>query len=155
MNYVGGIEGMNFTPITEYNKYLKANAAFEFDSSVDFENVLNKQTEKMQQAPKMIKGGLEVTMNMDDFAPQSSTGNINSVGSLTKSLGSAFSGGLNSVNNAKVAADQAQEAFAMGEDVSVHDVMIATEKANLSLQMAMQLRNKIMAAYSEINNIRV
>ncbi len=45
--------------------------------------------------------------------------------------------------------------MAMGEDVSVHDVMIASEKASLSMGMALQLRNKILSAYTEINNVRV
>lgn len=46
-----------------------------------------------------------------------------------------------------------QEAFARGEDVSVHDMMIASEKATLSLQMAMQIRNKMISAYTDIKNM--
>ena len=59
------------------------------------------------------------------------------------------------MDQANDAADKAQEALAMGEDISVHDVMIAAEKASLSLQMALQLRNKLLTAYQEINNVRV
>jgi flagellar hook-basal body complex protein FliE len=72
-----------------------------------------------------------------------------------KNFSNSINSGLTSVNNNIEAADKAQESFAMGEDVSVHDVMIASEKAALSLQMAMQIRNKLISAYSEINNIRV
>lgn len=169
MNYIGGIDGMNFKPIAGYNSYLKNNAAFEVNSGVDFENVLNKQTEAInqnlqnQQNPMQIQGGVEMSTNFNDLAAQtaiqaaqgSSGASSGNAGDLINSLASSVNGGLNSVNQATDAANKAQEAFAMGEDISVHDVMIASEKASLSLQMALQLRNKLLSAYTEINNVRV
>lgn len=155
MNYIGGIEGMNFNPIGDYNKYLKNNQVFEVDSNVNFETILNKQKEISSQSPIKLNGGLTLNMNIDDLSENSSKADTASAGSLLKSLGNSFSSGLNSANNANIAADKAQEAMAMGEDVSVHDVMIAAEKAALSMQMATQLRNKLVTAYNEINNIRV
>ena len=155
MQYLGPIDGMNFNPISDYNQKLKGSAAFEVGSDFDFEKVLNKQQEKIHGKTPVMRGGLEVNMNLDDFAPARSARNAGSAGSLLASFGSSISGGLNSVNNANVAADKAQEALAMGEDVSVHDVMIAAEKASLSLQMATQLRNKLLGAYTEINNVKV
>lgn len=154
MQYVGGIDGMNFNPITNYNKYLKNNASFEVNSDVDFESILNKQSTMVNQNVSQLKSGIEVTMNVDDLAPQA-TKSTEGVGSFMKSFGNSIGGGLNSVNDATNAANKAQEALAMGEDVSVHDVMIAAEKASLSLQMAMQLRNKLLNIYTEINNVKV
>lgn len=154
MNYIGPIDGMNFNPITNYNKYLKNNASFEVNSGVDFESILNKQSTMVNQNVSQLKSGIEVTMNVDDLAPQA-TKSTEGVGSFMKSFGNSIGGGLNSVNDATNAANKAQEALAMGEDVSVHDVMIAAEKASLSLQMAMQLRNKLLSIYTEINNVKV
>ena len=70
-----------------------------------------------------------------------------------KKIEQGLSLGLNDVNNKRLMADAAQEEFAMGGDVSVHDLMIAQEKASLSMQMAIQTRNKMIAAYNDIKNM--
>lgn len=156
MNYIGGIDGMNINPITNYNKFLNQTKSFEVDTnSLDFENILQQQTQNLQN-PIQIQGGIELN-NIDDIAVQSSIKSSDNTegGHFLKNVSNSISNGLNSVNNTVKAAEKAQEAFAMGENVSVHDVMIAAEKANLSMQMAMQLRNKLMNAYNEINSIRI
>ena len=164
MNFIGGIDGMNFKPIAGYNSYLKSNAAFDMNSGGDFENVLSKQTEAINQNlnsaqnPMKIQGGVEMSTNFNDLAAHTSVNaspSSDSAGNLINSFSQAFNGGLNTVNDATVNAEKAQEAFAMGEDISVHDVMIAAEKSSLNLQMALQLRNKLLSAYTEINNVRV
>ena len=68
-------------------------------------------------------------------------------------IGSGLGGGLDAVNRAKIEADRMQEDLAMGGPTSIHDAMIATEKAQLSMQMAIQIRNRILTAYTEINNM--
>ncbi len=62
---------------------------------------------------------------------------------------------LNNVNQKSQKAREAVETFASGGDIDIHSVMIASEKASLSMQLAMQLRNKAVQAYTEIKNIRV
>lgn len=159
MDLTGGIiktNDMNFSPISNYNNYLKNNAAFDVDTNSDFENVLN-QKQAILQNPMQAQGGVEINNFEDVIAKQSvqSLSAKGSTGNLMDSFSKAINGGLTSVNENVKAADRAQEAMAMGEDVSVHDVMIAAEKASLSLQMAMQLRNKMMNAYNELNNVKV
>jgi flagellar hook-basal body complex protein FliE len=47
-------------------------------------------------------------------------------------------------------------AFELGDpNLSVADVMIAVQKANLELQAATQVRNKLVAAYQEIMSMQV
>ena len=41
-----------------------------------------------------------------------------------------------------------------GEGMDVHNAMIAVEKADLSFQLMMQVRNKIVAAYQEISRMQ-
>lgn len=157
MDFIGGIDGMNFTPISNYNNYLKNSVSFDADSSMEFENILNNQTMALQDSFK-IQGGVELN-NFDDIVAQnsiqSSDDGASNGGDFIKNIAKSMNSGLNAVNNNVEAANKAQEALAMGENVSVHDVMIASEKATLSMQMAMQLRNKLMSAYTEINNVRV
>jgi len=160
MDFVGGIDGMKFTPISNYNNYLKNNTAFDVESGMDFENILSQQTASLQN-PVQMQGGVELN-NFDDVIGKNSVQSVSSTasssgstGDLMKSFSNSIGGGLNSVNDSVNSANKAQEALAMGEDISVHDVMIASEKASLSLSMAMQLRNKLLSAYTEINNVRV
>jgi flagellar hook-basal body complex protein FliE len=47
-------------------------------------------------------------------------------------------------------ADQRAEEFAVGKQHNLHEIMIATEKANLSFRFLLQIRNKLLEAYQEI-----
>ena len=64
-------------------------------------------------------------------------------------------GSVEKVNTMQNEADQAVQDLLVGKDQNIHQVMIAVEKANLSLQMMMQVRNKIMSAYEEIMRTQV
>lgn len=50
--------------------------------------------------------------------------------------------------------DLANEA-AVGGDVDLHDVMIAGEKANVALQLTLQVRNRLVDAYQEVMRMQV
>ncbi len=47
-------------------------------------------------------------------------------------------------------ADLAVEELATGSETDIHNTMIALEKAEVSFQLMMQVRNKIVAAYETI-----
>ena len=42
-----------------------------------------------------------------------------------------------------------------GDGADVHSALIAVEKADLSFQLMMQVRNKILNAYDEINKMQI
>ncbi len=52
-------------------------------------------------------------------------------------------------------ADQAVEQLATGGDVSPAEVLTAVQKADIAFRMMMQIRNKIVSAYEEVQNVRV
>ena len=52
-------------------------------------------------------------------------------------------------------ANKAMEAFSTGGDVTPAEVLTAVQKADLAFRMMMQIRNKLVAAYQEVQNIRV
>ena len=155
MDYIQ-VDGLNFTPIANYNNYLKTNTNFGIDTNSNFENVLSQQQAALD-APAKIEGGIQ----MVDFdkvlsaEAESQTDKQGESGDFLTQLSGSVNKGLGSVNEKMQNAEKLQEAFAMGDDVSVHDVMIAAEKSSLSFQMAMQLRNKILSAYTEMNNVKV
>ena len=62
---------------------------------------------------------------------------------------------LDRVNGLQQDADAAARAFALGQAPSVHDTMIALEKADLSLRLTTKVRNKVVEAYQDIMRMQV
>jgi flagellar hook-basal body complex protein FliE len=63
---------------------------------------------------------------------------------------------LNQLNQGQVKAEQIGQKFAMGDDsVSLSDVMITGQKASISFQATVQVRNKLVSAYRDIMNMQV
>ncbi len=52
-------------------------------------------------------------------------------------------------------ADNLVKSLAMGDDVDLHEVVIAVEKADLALMFAVQLRNKVLESYQEITRMQL
>jgi flagellar hook-basal body complex protein FliE len=62
---------------------------------------------------------------------------------------------IQDVNTAQHDADQAVESLMTGGDADPASVLTAVEKADLAFRMMMQMRNKVMAAYQEVKDIRI
>lgn len=62
---------------------------------------------------------------------------------------------INEVNAMQQQADQAVETLMTGGDVDPAAVLTAVQKADLGFRLMMQMRNKVMAAYQEVKDIRV
>ncbi len=68
----------------------------------------------------------------------------------------ALKASLNQVNQAQVSAENLGKNFVLGDDtVSLSDVMIAGQKANIAFQATVQVRNKLVSAYQDIMNMPV
>lgn len=137
MNFSTTIQGFNqeynLNAINEYNKYLQGNASFEFETdTTEFGKALEAASKSVPVKDKQDPMGL---------------------GNFANSIGASFGGGLNAVNDARIQADKMQEDLARGGSTSIHDAMIAAEKAELSMQMAIQVRNRILSAYTELTQM--
>lgn len=62
---------------------------------------------------------------------------------------------IESVSQAEQHADALAQDIATGGSTSVHDLMVATSKASLSLEMAVQVRNRAVEAYQEIMRMQI
>ncbi|MGL5574117.1 MAG: flagellar hook-basal body complex protein FliE [Sarcina sp.] len=62
---------------------------------------------------------------------------------------------LDIVNDKQIEADIATQKMIQGEDIAIHEVMLAGEEAKISLQLAMQVRNKLVEAFQEINRTQI
>src|SRR5262249_22396963 len=68
-------------------------------------------------------------------------------------FGKTLSNALTDAGKAEKAADDAANRFAAGDpQMGIHEVMIAAEKANISVRYAVTLKNKLLEAYRELMN---
>jgi flagellar hook-basal body complex protein FliE len=51
-------------------------------------------------------------------------------------------------------ASQAVTGVMNGQGVEIHDAMIATQKADMAFELALQVRNKAVAAYQQMMNMQ-
>ncbi|GAB6273903.1 MAG: hypothetical protein STSR0004_07660 [Peptococcaceae bacterium] len=62
---------------------------------------------------------------------------------------------LDKVNAAQVKADEITKQFLAGNIQDIHQVMIAAQEAKITLQLAVEIRNKLIEAYHEISRMPV
>ena len=63
---------------------------------------------------------------------------------------------LDRISNTQTAARTQAEKFTLGEPgVALNDVMTDLQKASVSLQMGIQVRNKLVSAYQEVMGMQV
>jgi len=63
--------------------------------------------------------------------------------------------GLDQVNEIQVEANQAVEQIFSGGDIDLAEVLTAVQKADMAFRLMMQIRNKLVDAYQEVNNIKI
>ncbi len=70
-------------------------------------------------------------------------------------FGKVLMDALGEVNASQAQARELQNALMTGQPVEYHDLMIAMERASVSMQLTMQVRNKLLEAYQEISRMQV
>jgi flagellar hook-basal body complex protein FliE len=107
-------------------------------------------------------GGNDILLNklQSDFAvKKAGAGSENqeseSLGNILHSFGGILKDQISNINQLQNDANQAQQTYATGGNIELHTVMLAAEKADLSLQLAMQVRNKLVAAYQEMTHMTI
>lgn len=89
--------------------------------------------------------------------PRAST--IGSLGQAIDNNNHAFGNMLHTMleetNKTQLTSDKAITELQIGKAENLHEVMIAMEKADLSMRTLMQLRNKAKTAYDEMMRIQI
>ncbi len=62
---------------------------------------------------------------------------------------------LTEVNTKLVNADQAINDLATGRNQDIHGTMISMQKAEISFELMLQIRNKLMSAFDEIRRMSI
>lgn len=103
-------------------------------------------------------------MSIESIAPIGAAMPIADVGvSATLAPGGAgspafldmISQGLQRVDASLREADTGLRALAAGEDVPVHEVMMSMERARLDLMLAVEVRNRLVEVYQELNRMQM
>jgi flagellar hook-basal body complex protein FliE len=89
-------------------------------------------------------------MNTDNVP----AGNI-SASQLSGQFGQFLNGAMEKLNEQQMTVDKLNQQFVKGELSDVHQLMIASEKASIGLQLTVQVRNKVVEAYQEIMRMQI
>ncbi|MFP5227333.1 MAG: flagellar hook-basal body complex protein FliE [Acidobacteriota bacterium] len=65
-------------------------------------------------------------------------------------FGDLLKNAVKGIDGLEQQASQAVEGMMRGTGVEVHDAMIATQKADMSFELALAVRNKAVAAYQQV-----
>ena len=149
---IGSIENYN----KSFNNNLK-NFDKQIEDASDFNEVFSAMTSnapKNTKEPQKLKGSVEMFLGADAINAQK-VENLSDTARMARDIGRGFSDGVTNLSGVQKEAEDAMETFAAGGDISVLEVMIATQKSTLAMQMAIQLRNQMINAYTEFKNLRV
>nr|WP_274379960.1 flagellar hook-basal body complex protein FliE [Paenisporosarcina cavernae] len=70
-------------------------------------------------------------------------------------FGAMLKDALSNVNEQQKVSDVLTNKLIRGEQVELHDVMIASQKASITLNATLEIRNKVIEAYQEIMRMSV
>ena len=70
-------------------------------------------------------------------------------------FGQFLTNAIQDLNAKQVQSDVMTEKLINGENVELHNVMIAAQKANVSMTLAIEVRNKVLEAYQEVMRMQV
>lgn len=79
----------------------------------------------------------------------------NEKNSAANSFGSVLKDTISDINKLQNDADKSIAKVQLEDAGSIHEAMIALEKAGISFQVMMQVRNKILDAYQEVMRMQV
>lgn len=86
---------------------------------------------------------------------QLSSASLSPTSAPERSFGSLFTQLVGEVNAKQTAAGDAVAGLLSGQNVSLHQAMIAMEEASVSFQLMVEVRNKLMEAYQELMRMQV
>lgn len=133
----------------------------DYNPMQNFNNVFNSQMYQINNDTMKLNGSVEMTVMPDEVKndPQLKSDlkllSNQGAGKVAGDFKTLLSNSLNDLNTTQRNSEAAIETFATGGDIDVHTVMLAAQKASLSMQMAMQLRNKAVQAYESISKMNI
>ncbi len=85
----------------------------------------------------------------------SSPSNSGSAASSSGGFAQALANAVDQTNNALQTADQLASSYAAGGPVSLDQLMVAEQQASLSLDLTVQVQDRVVSAYQSIMNMQI
>lgn len=102
----------------------------------------------LQQMRALVQAAQQSVSDPSELSPTVSSGQA------ATSFADELSQSIKRISDAQQAAKAQAERFELGDpNVSLNDVMINTQKANIGFQTAVQVRNRLVSAYNTISTI--
>ena len=99
---------------------------------------------------ELVEARISRDMEKEGLKPTQSVSGDKSV-----TFGQMLDQSLDQVNQHQKEADRAIKELVAGRNKNVHETMLTLERADASLKMMMQVRNKVLEAYKEIMRMQV
>ena len=103
---------------------------------------------------KNILDRYSLLLNQTGKAERKEEADFSSLG-LGESFGDLLTSQVEKLNMTQLSADQMVSDFAAGKTDDLHNVMIGVEEARLSMELAVQVRDKIIEAYKELTQMQL
>ncbi|HEU17912.1 MAG TPA: flagellar hook-basal body complex protein FliE [Deltaproteobacteria bacterium] len=97
----------------------------------------------------------EISIQPDQRFAARSLQNKSATKETNHTFGDMLSNMVSDINKMQIDADEAIVKVELDDAASIHDAIIALEKASISFRTMMQVRNKVVEAYQEIMRMSV
>jgi flagellar hook-basal body complex protein FliE len=99
-------------------------------------------------------------MSLNPITPQTVGQAVSAVSrpsaqSAAQQVGQTFKQALDSLSQSQNASDALIQKLAAGENVDLHQVMIASEQTDIRFRVALAMRDKLVEAYHEVMRMQV
>ncbi|OSM94565.1 MULTISPECIES: flagellar hook-basal body complex protein FliE [Lonsdalea] len=103
-----------------------------------------------------IQGIESVVQQLQSVALQSTGSASTAIAAQQSGFADEMKSALGKISEQQITARAQAQKFELGEEgVALNDVMVDLQKASISMQMGIQVRNKLVSAYQEIMNMSV
>ena len=97
-----------------------------------------------------------ITLNrIQSVAPTTKATTSSAVNKTSGAFGATLNNALDGLSQMQMTSDQAIQKLAAGENVDLHQVMIAAEETDIAFRVALSMRDKLVEAYQEVMRMQV
>ena len=78
-----------------------------------------------------------------------------SAGDINNSFGDMLTDAIQSVDDSMKSSEASVQNFVSGKSDNIHEVMISMQQAQLSFNMMVEVRNKVIESYQELSRMQI
>lgn len=82
-------------------------------------------------------------------------GKVNSTQQSDTSFSNILSQAIDNVEETEAQAEAANNGLLTGETTDIHSALIASQKAEIAVSLAVEVRNRVLEAYNNVMNMQV